>query len=253
MISNYHGHTIHCKHGIGSTEEHIQSAIKYGLEEVAITEHVPIKGKKLSRIDYEDFEKFITELNILKTKYSDKIKILSGLECKYVEAVFDDHLKLKNKYNIDFLILGHHFSNLNQPGHYYFQTDTYDMVDEYIENTIEAVKTGYFSIFAHPDIFLNKLPMDEYLLEKSKQLLKVCEQYNIVIEINANGIRNNKGYPNIDFWKLASKYNIGVVINADSHAPSEICDDSIQAAYNFANELGIPIIERINFNENKNN
>lgn len=247
MIANYHGHTMHCKHGIGTTREHIEAAIEFGLEEVAITEHVPIKGKKLSRIDYDDFEAFITELNNLKIEYRDRIKVLAGLECEYIPEIMADHLELKAKYDIDFLVLGHHFSNLSQPGHYYFETSSNEMIDEYIENTIKAVESGHFSLFAHPDVIFNKLPANEYLLAKSEELLDVCKEHDMVVEINGNGMRNNKGYPNREFWKLAKTYDLTVVINADSHAPQEIYDYGVKAAYDFAKELGIAITERLDF------
>lgn len=248
MIANYHGHTVHCKHGIGTTREHIEAAIKFGLEEVAITEHVPIKGRTLSRIDYPDFEAFITELNELKVEYQDQIKVLTGLECEYIPEVFSDHLELKEKYNIDFLVLGHHFSKLSQPGFYYFETRNKEMVDEYIENTIAAIKSGHFKIFAHPDIFLNKLPYDDYMESKAKELFAVCQEYDVVVEINANGIRNNKGYPCREFWQLSKQYNLTTVINSDSHSPAEIYDDGLVATYEFAKELSIKITERLDFN-----
>lgn len=247
MIANYHGHTMHCKHGIGTTREHIESAIKYGLKEVAITEHVPIKGKKLSRIDYDDFEPFILELNALKVEYQDQIKVLSGLECEYIPEIFEDHLALKAKYDIDFLVLGHHFSNLSQVGHYYFETSNNQMIDEYVENSIAAVKSGHFSIFAHPDLIFNKMAANDYLLTKSAELLAACKEADIAIEINGNGLRNNKGYPNKEFWKLAKSYDLTVVINADSHAPEEIYDYGVKAAYDFAKELGIAVTERLDF------
>ncbi len=252
MISNYHGHTMHCKHGVGTIEEHILKAIEYGLEEVAITEHVPIKGAKLSRIDYEDFDNFMKLLESMKAKYGDQIKIWTGLECEYIPEIFEEHLKLQSEYNIDYLVLGHHFSNLTQPGHYYFETRNNQMIDEYIEYAIAGIKSGYFAFIAHPDLFLNRAKMSEYSLAKSKELLAACEEYDVPVEINGNGFRNNKGYPNIDFWKLAKTYNLRFLINSDSHAPEEIYDHGLIAAYEFAKELEIEITERLDFSANNN-
>ncbi len=247
MIANYHGHTMHCKHGVGTTREHIEAAIKFGLKEVAITEHVPIKGTNLSRIDYQDFDAFITELNQLKIEFADRIKILTGLECEYIPELMQYHLELKTKYDIDFLVLGHHFSNLNQVGHYFFETKTTEMIDEYFEYVTAAVKSGLFAIFAHPDVFLNRIPLTDYTATKSRELLELCVEYNLPVEINGNGFRNNKGYPNRDFWTIASEYDLQVVINADSHAPHEVYDDGVKAAYQFAEELGIKVTERLEF------
>ncbi len=247
MISNYHGHTKHCKHGIGTTEQHILAAIDAGLQEVAITEHVPIKGQTLSRIDYEDFESFITELNDLKVKYQSKIKVLTGLECEYIPEIFDQHLTLQTKYKIDFLVLGQHFSNLSQKGNHFFITTSNEMIDDYISSAIEGIRSGHFKIFAHPDLFLNKLSFSDYAREKTIELLKVCEECQIAIEINANGVRNNKGYPNKHFWQIAKNYNVPIIINSDSHAPSEIYDEGVKNAYQFAQQLNIKITERLDF------
>lgn len=247
MIANYHGHTMHCKHGNGSIRDHIEAAINFGLEEVAITEHVPIKNKKLSRIDFVDFENYMNELNGLKVEYSDQIKVLTGLECEYIPQIMDEHLFLKQKYDIDFLILGHHFSSLSQPGNYYFETSSFEQVSEYIENTIAGIKSGYFSILAHPDLFLNRLDFNKQIEVQSRRLLECCQEQGIVVEINGNGLRNKKGYPNPDFWKVAAEYDLKVVVNADSHAPLEINDSGVKKAYELANNLDINIIERLEF------
>ena len=43
MQANYHTHTRWCKHGTGEIEDYIEEAIRKGLTEIAITEHVPHK------------------------------------------------------------------------------------------------------------------------------------------------------------------------------------------------------------------
>ncbi len=245
--TNYHGHTIHCKHGTGTIREHIESAIEGGLEEVAISEHVPIKGKRLSRIDYEDFASFMTELNELKHEYRGKIKVLTGLECEYVDEVFESHLALQQKYNIDFLCLGHHFTYLSQPAHHYFLTSDVTMASEYVKQAIAGIKSGHFKFIAHPDIFLNELEMTEELAGLSRELLQACEEHQLAVEINANGIRNQKGYPNYEFWQIAKDYHLQVIINSDAHAPSEVNDEAVAMAYQFAHDLGIEITERLEF------
>lgn len=42
MVTNYHGHTKVCKHGMGAIEEHIKAGINAGLLEIVITEYVLI-------------------------------------------------------------------------------------------------------------------------------------------------------------------------------------------------------------------
>lgn len=247
MIANYHGHTMHCKHGVGTTREHIEAAIAFGLEEVAITEHVPIENTHLSRIDYEDFHQFMCELNSLKEEYNEQIRVLTGLECEYIPKIFQNHLDLVEKYDIDFLVLGHHFSNLSQPGNHFFETNSHAMANEYKDDLIAGIKSGYFKIIGHPDIFLNLLPMDSLLEEYSREILSACESSQVAIEINGNGMRTNKGYPSRDFWQLATEYNLVIVINSDSHSPDEILDKGVINTYKFAEELGLQVTERLDF------
>lgn len=248
MKTSYHGHTVHCKHGIGTTREHIEAAINFGLDEVAITEHVPIKGKTLSRIDYPDFDQFMNELNQLKDEYSDRIKVLTGLECEYIPEVMNDHLELKEKYNIDYLVLGHHFSNVKHAGNHFFLVNNIEMATEYVNTAVDGIKSGLFAFIAHPDLFLNKLEMNDKLEELSRKLLLACQDTNTPVEINGGGMRSGKGYPNQDFWMIAKEYDLTIIVNSDSHAPREIDDEGVTKAYDLAHDLKLEVTERLDFN-----
>ncbi len=83
--------------------------------------------------------------------------------------------------------------------------------------------------------------------QKSRELFELCSEYKLPVEINGNGLRNNKGYPNRDFWTIAKEYDLQFIINADSHAPNEIYDEGVKATYKFADELGITVTERLEF------
>lgn len=248
MKTSYHGHTVHCKHGIGTTREHIEAAINFGLDEIAITEHVPIKGKTLSRIDYPDFDAFMKELNELKGEYSNRIKVLTGLECEYIPEIMNDHLELKEKYNIDYLVLGHHFSNLKQAGNHFFLVRNLEMATDYVDSAVDGIRSGQFAFIAHPDLFLNKLEMNDELEKLSRKLLEACQETNTPVEINGGGMRSGKGYPNRDFWTLAKEYDLTIIVNSDSHAPREIDDEGVTKAYDLAHDLKLEVTERLDFN-----
>lgn len=247
MLTNYHGHTKHCKHGTGTSEEHIIAAINAGLTEIGISEHVPIKNRDLLRISYEEFDQFATELNNLKYKYGKKIKIYFGLECEYVEEYMPQFLELKARYNIDYLILGQHFSETTQDQNYYFQTNNLKMVRQYIDSIIVGLDTKEFAFLAHPDIIFNIQEPTVKWLEECRRLFAYCEENKIIIELNCNGLRKKRGYPHSKFWEMAGEYDLQVVINDDAHHPDEIADEYRLQAEKIAFTHNLNIIEKIVF------
>ena len=77
---------------------------------------------------------------------------------------------------------------------------------------------------------------------------------DIVLEINANGIRkteekNIKGdrylYPYKEFWEIVAEYNIRTIIGSDCHDYKMIEDKATQKVREFARELNISPIETI--------
>ncbi len=248
MLTNYHSHTRWCRHGSGELEEYIKEAIANNLKEYAVTEHIPFPFlKNPCRIKVEEMDDFITELDNLINKYQGQIKILKGLECEYFEKYHDYYIEIKNKYNIDFLILGQHYFDTTFDIDF-FQISTPKEIKLYEETVIKAIKSNLFSIVAHPDVFLNSTKFNKQALESTKNILSICEQYQIPVEINANGLRYNRGYPNIDFWKESKNYNLTYLINSDCHNVKDLYDDAINKGYSFAQSLDIEITEFLNFN-----
>lgn len=247
MQRNYHGHTKYCKHGIGSIEEHILTAIDLGYKAVGISEHVPVKDREMLRIDFSDFDFFANKLNCLKEKYKNQIEVHFGLECEYVESYMETILELKAKYNIDYLILGQHYSNYVQDENHYFQITEISQLDEYIDSIIKGLETNQFIFLAHPDIVFNKMECSQFALDKFKRLLDYCQTNRVIIELNCNGLRKKRGYPHPSFWQLVSTYNIDVIISSDSHAPEHLGDEYIDQAKQIAKQLNLSIIEQVIF------
>lgn len=248
MKTNYHGHTKWCKHATSSSEEIIKEAIKNNYEELAISEHVPQlhRGKyDKMRLQNDDIHEFFHDLDLQIEKYSKEIKIYKALECEYFSDSLDWYLFLKKKYKIDYLILGHHFNEKQENS--YFDCVDDEQVKRYQDEVLEALQTKMFAFFAHPDVYLNNYPLNKIGIETAHAIFQKCEDLNIPVEINANGLRNNKGYPNRDFWKISTKYKLTYLINADSHKLSDLSDQALDDTYQFAHDLGIVVTEKIIF------
>ena len=111
--TNFHTHTYRCGHANGSEEEMVCSAIKMGIEELGISEHVPlphyrqhllkslvaIRGPRsfLSlvhafiqngpsmRMPYPDMENYLDKIKECQDKYQDQIMIYKCFEAEGLE------------------------------------------------------------------------------------------------------------------------------------------------------------------------
>jgi histidinol phosphatase-like PHP family hydrolase len=84
-----------------------------------------------------------------------------------------------------------------------------------------ALKSGIFSLYAHPDIFLqNYRKWDDKAKWLTKQIIELSIKYKVPLGFNANGlhqIRNDFNYPSRLFWKEVAKSKAKVLIEADAH------------------------------------
>ena len=111
MRANYHTHTRWCKHGSGEIEDYVETAIRGGLEVLAITEHVPYRDNRdYYRLQWEEFPDFDRALNEVIRKYQGQIRVIKGLECEYYPELLDDYRMLRDVYGYKLLILGQHKS-----------------------------------------------------------------------------------------------------------------------------------------------
>lgn len=259
MKANYHTHNYRCIHADGTVEDYVKAAIEAGLDEVGISDHMPHPDWDLdpnNRMNYNDLENYFKEIDRAIDKYGNKISIKKAIECEYFEEFEWLYSELKEKHKVDYLILGVHF--FPYKGEYIYICDfevTQDMLEKYTDYVIKSMESGYFTYLAHPDLWGRKyLNWDEHTEKASRRILEKAEELKMPIEINVNGLRKpqlnyNKGvryqYPHKDFWELVKEYDVQVIIGIDAHYPEEMKD--LDMGINFAKELGIKIIDRLNF------
>ncbi len=248
MLTNYHSHSKWCRHGQGDVEDIVIEAISKGYTEFGISEHIPYPKDLDYRIKLSEMDEFISQIDHVKRKYKDKIKILKGLECEYYPEFHEHYIDLKEKYNLDYLCLGQHFEDISMENCFFNVASENDIIT-YEKKLMAGIDSNLFDFVVHPDLFLNDYHFSKQALETSKNILQKCENINLPLEINANGIRYNRGYPSKDFWKLSQNYKITTIINSDCHFLEEIYDKNMESAYEMAKDLNIKITEKLNFNK----
>ena len=255
MNYNYHTHTYMCSHASGTPEEYIQKAIDGGIKYMGFSDHIPHINKdgieSFYRIPCNKGEEYIAKISALKEKYKDKIEISVGFESEYYPEVFDEMLDRAIKLGGEYLILGAHYLSEEDAEHTLFPRDSYEFLKEYVSNVTKAIESGVFTYVAHPDIVNFTGDFDIYK-EEMRKICKASYEYNIPLEINFLGIRDNRSYPYEPFWQIAGEEKSPVTFGFDAHTVDGACDlQSLQKAekmikkYNL-NYIGKPEIIKLN-------
>lgn len=231
---NYHTHMRLCTHAEGNIEDYIKSAIDHGFTDLGISDHGPLENSGFRRMSLDEFYNvYLPEYKECYKKYSKDIHLYLGLEIEYMygnDSYYEELLK-----NVDYLILGnHYYSGFKQENHTSsYECNTIEKVREYVKLAVDAMSTGYFKIFAHPDIFLMGCPKwTEELEEEIRKIFLACIKYGVYLEFNCagfdKGLRDfasfkDYGYPNSKFFTLAKEYkDLKIIISSDAHRPIDL-------------------------------
>lgn len=256
---NYHTHTKRCMHASGNDEDYVIAAINNGYEELGFSDHSPWKYDSNfvahMRMPLSDFEDYYQSILTLKEKYQDKISIKIGLECEYFPKYMDWLKEFIKEKKLDYIILGNHYYQTDEK-RLYFGTgcNNKEMLNIYVDEAIEGMKTGLYSYLAHPDLFMRGYRFfDGDAEEASYRLCRAARALDIPLEYNLAGSEYNSmsdtiEYPHPEFWKIAAKVGNKAIIGIDAHDPEAIATDKYRnEALNFLNEIGIEIVDEIRF------
>ncbi len=263
MKSNYHTHTSLCNHATGNVEDYVKEAIKQKLESIGMSDHVPYPDDMFDycddefsrktiyrgRMKFEEMDKYLNDIEICQHNYGDKIRILKAYESEYIYGKDEYYKSLLD--DVDYLVLGQHYIYKEENGRK-THSSSFTITDErdvelYKEQAITGLKTGMFKIFAHPDLcFRNFDKFNIFLKQVAVELIETAISENVVLEYNANGLRDSNGYPHNDFWKIVANYEDAMVmINSDCHHPEDLNDINMKTAEDRLKQLGIKYLEKL--------
>lgn len=241
--ANYHSHTVWCKHGVGEIEDYIEKAIAHGLTEMAITEHVPHEDNHdPRRLQWEEFPAYDAALNKAIASYQDQITIYKGWECEFYPSSMAAYEMFEKDYGYELFVLGQHRSGANREIDH-FAPKGKKAIQLYADEVCQALETGRFHFLAHPDLFLVGYDAwDDHAIGVMSQIFDTCQRLDIPVEINANGLRDKRQYPDRRSWELSKRYDLRYLINSDAHDPDHLVGKPIEEAETFAADLGIEVL-----------
>ena len=249
MTANYHSHTWRCSHASGTEREYVVAAQKRGMEVFGFSDHTPYPFPwyhfSWFRMRIEQLGEYCDTIRGLRQEFPD-MQIPVGLEAEYYPAYFRDLIPLLKDHGVEYLLLGQHYQE-NEIGAHYSGNATADPAHliQYCRQTRDAMQTGLFSYFAHPDLIHFK-GSEALYTEHIRGLCREACSCGIPLEINLLGIEREKQYPNIQFWRIAAEENCSVILGCDTHDPKSLENtDSETKARSIVEIYGLNLLDRV--------
>ena len=228
--ANYHTHTPRCKHASGTEREYCDKAIENGFSIIGFTDHCawPYENGFVStfHMELDDLPGYVEAVNAVKREYAGRLEVHLGWECENYPVYMNWLAETKEKYGLEYLILGNHFDTTDNGGMYFGHCTEPAHMRRYVKMCTEGLQTGLFTYFAHPDLFLRS--MKTFDADCGAASLDLCQavkamnipmEYNLLGFINCRG-REGLGYPCAAFWEVAAEVGVDCVIGVDAHSPS---------------------------------
>ena len=251
----YHTHTSRCGHAYGEDASFVQAAIRQGMVELGFSDHVflPYHSQPGIRGNFSQLNDYINSVNSLKKKYQKNINIHLGFECEYYPEYIEYYRELKEKYGVEYLILGQHcFIDDQGAFHWYlYENCPYERIKRYTDDLIKGMETGLFAYVAHPDIFVS--PYHTFNMgceECARRICQAAQRLHLPLEINlggpaSQGLMIDQVYPNDDFWRIASEYHVEVYVGVDAHTPEYFQKANYQLALDIIEKYHLTLLTRL--------
>lgn len=246
--SNYHTHTYLCGHAGGSVDDYVRTAVNNGLEVLGMSDHFVSPDPSCTAfINFETLDtKYLQPIRAARKAYGDRIKILSAVEIEYFYGHADYYKKLLD--NLDYLVLGQHEFFYNGARYNSFEDGkSEDVIVGYFKSVNDGLKTGFFSVLAHPDLIFYRSPEITKKIEKALETtVRTAVDCGVALELNANGVRSHKfKYPTDLLIELCKKHNAKVVVSSDCHSPDALCDEYMKRLYGYAVKSDLNVTNKL--------
>jgi len=227
MRIDLHNHTTRCNHAEGTVDEYIHRAIELGIDIYGFSEHAPMDFDEKYRLPFEDMQAYTDDILTAKERYKNDIDILFGYEVDWLPGHMDDRV-LNAK--VDYLIGSVHFIDkwsFDNPEFIggWKEKDIDEIWKAYFETTEAMAKSGKFDIVGHLDlikVFKFMPKQDTRIL--AKNALKAIKRSNMVLELNAAGLRKPVAevYPSKTLLQEAYALDIPITFSSDAHAVEQV-------------------------------
>lgn len=244
MFADYHVHTEFSDDSRYPMEDVIRDAVKMGMDEICITDHVDYgvkadwdcgqeiqyrKGDPLANVDYP---RYMEKLRALKEEYQGKITIRTGMEFGVQMHTIPEFEALFARYPFDFIILSIHQVEDKEFWTQDFQRGRTqkEYNERYYQEMLDVVKAyKNYSVLGHMDLIKRYDEAGVYPFENVKpmieEILKIVIADGKGIELNTSFHRYglSDSMPSREILKLYRELGGEIItIGSDSHKPEHL-------------------------------
>ncbi len=236
---NLHTHSIYCD-GKNTIEEIVLSAIEKGFTILGFSGHGynrPIDDYSMTR---ENTKLYYSDVEYVKNKYKDKIKIYLGIEQDYFGRNFVNHKFLEYIIgSVHFIKVGNEYKPVDLSSDVtdyiikeYFNGDFLSYAKLYYE---EVKKMSYWEevdIIGHIDLLMKFNDDEKYIKFNNYDYLNIAYdcidtiiKNNKIIEVNTGAISRGyrtSPYPHIKLLEYIDKNNGKICLNSDCHEKTNL-------------------------------
>ena len=113
----------------------------------------------------------------------------------------------------------------------------------YVDQVCEAMDTGLFTYFAHPDMLNFTGPGIAFNKEFSR-LIEHAKKCGLPLEINLLGLKEGREYPNERFFALCGRLGAKVCIGTDTHHTEDVYrPEVLKKAMDMVGRYGLEVVE----------
>ena len=216
FVLDIHTHSIASGHAYGTIREMALAAKEIGLQLLGISEHGPGIQGTVNPFYYTNLEIIPRKIYDVELVHGCEINVLNGGKLS-LEEDFIQYL--------DYALVGIHGLCYKNEG-----------IEKNTENVIACMKHEKVFFVSHPDD--SRMPLDY------ERLVKAAKEYHVALEVNNSSLR--KLYERVnclenyrEMLRLCEEYEVPIIVNTDAHEPS----------YVGKFELAYDLLDNLNFNE----
>lgn len=246
LKTNYHNHSK-WSDGKYNPEKTVLRAIELGFDIIGFSDHSPVPFKSEWNMRYENLLKYINDINYLKEKYKDQIKIFLGLEADFIDGI--SYIKHFKHLGLDYTIGGAHYLTETFADGTIFNVDDTDeifqrgltklynndikfLIERYYNAVNQMVEEDTPDVIAHLDLVEKFNKNHKYFDSKAQwyqeivdNSLKIIQKSGCIVELNSRSLY--KGLlddfsPKITILQKMLNLKIPVTISGDVHKPEEM-------------------------------
>ncbi|EIV8494049.1 TPA: histidinol-phosphatase HisJ family protein [Vibrio vulnificus] len=233
-----HTHSQYSKHAKGEIEDVVKSAISKGIKTLCLTDHAPYFVDSENRILDSELVNYVEEVKFIASKYSEKIKVLVGLEVDYHPEHEDYIANLIKSVDVDYVLGAIHYVYVDGVKVNVWDIENLssrEFLDNYFFYLHKMIVSGFFDAIAHPDTIMRGGIRACEFYERFVPLLLDMKAHNVAYEINCSSLTKSnynletkcktKGeavYPNYDLVATMVEQGLSFTIGSDAHSPSNV-------------------------------